>query len=210
MKKIYLFLITLLFISIPIDVFAAGNITYYGTSKEFVFLSDEDIFGNFKNIMPGDKLTEQIIIKNSASKNVKIKLYVRSLGATEETRDFLSQLNLTVKKTNSTNLFKGPASETENLTDWTYLGTIYSGGKVNLDVILEVPLELSNEYQDKVGYVNWQFKVEELPVSSDDPKNPSTLDNIFSYFVLSGISLLIIIIFLTILVIKNKKDKKSK
>jgi len=210
MKKIYLFLITLLFISIPIDVFAAGNITYYGTSKEFVFLSDEDIFGNFKNIMPGDKLTEQIIIKNSASKNVKIKLYVRSLGATEETRDFLSQLNLTVKKINSTNLFKGPASETENLTDWTYLGTIYSGGKVNLDVILEVPLELSNEYQDKVGYVNWQFKVEELPVSSDDPKNPSTLDNIFSYFVLSGISLLIIIIFLTILVIKNKKDKKSK
>lgn len=210
MKKIYLFLIALLLVCIPTNVFAQGNITYAGTSEKFIHTNSNDIFENFKNVMPGDKITEQITIDNATSNEVKIKLYMRSLGATEETKDFLSKLNLTVDKVNDTNLFKGPASEPTSLTEWIYLGTIYSGGKVTLDVTLEVPIELSNEYQDKVGYIDWQFKVEELPISPDDPKNPSTLDNINAYLILGSVSLLTLLILIIIfLKKKNKGDKET-
>jgi hypothetical protein len=66
-------------------------------------------------------------------------------------------------------MFDAAANETAGLTDWVLLGTLYSGGEVDLTVTLEVPIELDNDYQKTVGYVNWEFKVEEFPVEESDP-----------------------------------------
>lgn len=202
--KICIFLSVLAFLfSYSLTAYAAGSVSYDGGANEFFFepgtkQSPTSLFGNFQNVMPGDTLTDQILIKNDTSKKIKIKVYMRSLGAQNNTDDFLSQLNLTVRQKNDSILFSAPADEKAQLKDWVYLGTVYSGGEIPLDLTLEVPVTLSNDYQNEVGYVDWEFKVEELPISPSDPKSPQTGDrsNVVLYFRVMVLSLLALILLL--------------
>lgn len=217
MKKIITILITLaVLLSSTVTVFAAdGKVTYSGNAGSFVFEpgSDHsltDLFPNFKGVMPGDKLTQQITVKNDADNNVKVKIYVRSLGAHEDSKAFLSQLGLKVK-TSSENemayMFDAAASETAQLTDWVCLGTLYSGGEVNLEVTLNVPVELPNEFQNKIGYLDWEFMIEEFPIEEGDPKPPQTGDN--SNMALWFTIMICSLIMMIILLVWRKKDKEN-
>ena len=160
-----------------------ANVKYVGNAKKFFFspgseFSLTDLFPNFKDVMPGDSLTQKITVTNDISNNVKIKVYMRSYGATDESYvEFLDQLRLTVTKAEETVLFDAAADKTDGLTEWTYLGTLYSGGTVDLNVTLEVPTTLDNMFKKLYGEIEWEFAVEELPVSPDDPKPPKTGDD---------------------------------
>ena len=217
MKKIIALLFTVvLLLSSTVTVFAAdGKVTYSGNAGSFVFEpgSDHsltDLFPNFKGVMPGDTLTQKITVKNDADNKVKVKIYIRSLGAHEDSKEFLSQLGLKVKKSSDNDMaymFDAVANETAQLTDWVYLGMLYSGGEVNLDVTLNVPVELPNEYQNKIGYLDWEFMIEEFPVEPDDPKPPQTGDNSnmglwFALMLCSGAMLIILLFW-------RKKDKEN-
>ena len=217
MKKIIALLFTfVLLLSSTVTVFAEdGKVTYSGNAGNFVFEpgSDHsltDLFPNFKGVMPGDTLTQKITVKNDADNNVKVKIYVRSLGAHEDSEAFLSQLGLKVK-TSSENemayMFDAAASETAQLTDWVCLGTLYSGGEVNLDVTLNVHTSLDNEFQSKIGYLDWEFMIEEFPVEEGDPKPPQTGDNsnmgLWFALMISSLAMLII------LLVWRKKDKEN-
>ena len=217
MKKIITLLITLvLLLSSTVTVFAAdGKVTYSGNAGNFVFEpgsehSLTDLFPNFKGVMPGDTLTQKITVKNDADNKVKVKIYVRSLGAHKDSVEFLSRLGLKVSKSEENKMaymFDAAANETAQLTDWVCLGTLYSGGEVNLDVTLNVPTSLDNEFQNKIGYLDWEFMIEEFPIEEGDPKPPQTGDNsnMGLWFTIMICSLIMMII----LLVWRKKDKEN-
>ena len=217
MKKIVaLFVVFIVVLSSVMPVYAAdGKVTYSGNAGSFVFepgseVSLTDLFPNFKGVMPGDALTQKITVKNNADNKVKVKIYLRSLGADEDSADFLSQLNLKVaisKENKMAYMFDAAANETAQLTDWVCLGTLYSGGKVDLDITLNVPAQLGNEFQNKTGYLHWEFRIEEFPVEPGDPLPPQTGDNSHLglwYALMLGSALMIIILLLW-----RKKDKEN-
>ena len=172
MKKIVTFLMILLLnMACVLPVFATeANVIYDGNAKAFIFepgtdCSLTDLFPNFKDVMPGDSIFQQITVKNTAPRGTKVKIYMRALGAWEESEWFLSQLGLRVELADNTvrePLFDAAASETDGLANWVCLGTFDSGSEVDLNVILDVPVELDNWYSSRVGFLDWEFKVEEI------------------------------------------------
>lgn len=216
MRNLLLILtVVTLMMSSTVTAFATGTVTYDGNAKKFIFepgskYSPTDLFSDFKGVMPGDSITQKVFIKNDVANDVKIRLYIRSLGAKEGSEDFLSKLNLRVSQNGDSNLFDAPADQSAQLTEWVYLGTFYSGAEIDLNVTLDVPTELGNEYQEAVGYLEWQFKVEELPVEPDDPKPPQTGDttNSTPYIVLASVSGLVLIFFQA-LGQRRKQEKSS-
>ena len=217
MKKIIPLLIALaLLLSSAVTAFAAdGKVTYSGDAGKFVFEpgsehSLTDLFPNFKGVMPGDTLTQKITVKNDADNKVKVKIYMRSQGAHEDSVEFLSRLGLKVAKSEENSMaymFDAAANETAQLTEWVCLGTLYSGGEVNLDVTLNVPTSLDNAYQNNIGYLDWEFMIEEFPIEPGDPVPPLTGDDFNTGLwvaIMCGSLLMMIILFLW-----RKKDKEN-
>ncbi len=223
MKKLISLMITLILsFSVALPAFAAdGEVIYDGDAREFIFepgseYSPTDLFPNFKGVMPGDSLTQKITVRNDASNEVKVKIYLRSLGAHEDSVEFLSQLGLRVKTSEENEMaymFDAAASETAQLTDWVLLGTLYSGGEVNLDVILDVPVTLDNEFQDAVGYLDWEFMVEEFPIEEDDPTPPDTGDDaqlILWASLMGGATLVMIVLIILIMRRRRAQSEERK
>ena len=218
MKKIFATLLVLAMTFTFVLPVAAedGKVTYSGNAGEFIFEpggldSPTDLFPNFKGVMPGDTLTQKITVKNDADKKVKVNIYIRSLGAHENSVEFLSQLGLKVEKSEDNEMaymFDAQADESAQLTDWVCLGTLYSGGEVNLDVTLTVPVELDNQFQEQIGFLDWEFMVEEFPIETDDPKPPTgDTANPVLWITLASVSI-VLLIFLFILG-KKRKEKEE-
>lgn len=146
-----------------------------------------------------------LVVLHAADKKVKIKVYMRSLGAQDGSEELLSHMNLTVRQNGNSVLFEAPANETAQLTDWVYLGTVYSGGKIDLDVTVNVDPALDNRFQDAIGYLDWQFRVEELPVSPGDPKTGDAFDPMLWVLAAAG-SLAMIAVLVAVFKRKAKAD----
>ena len=220
-----LLLCLLLTASLALPASAAdGKVTYKGKSSKFIFApgsthSPTDLFPDLKNVMPGDTLTDTIVIKNGIS-GKKLKVYIRSLGAQgeeadaetqegtqdlvtkEESAAFLSQMKLKVTKANGSRLYEAPADQTAQLTNWVYLGMLRPGGKTELDLTLTVPIEMSSDYENQVGYIDWEFKVEEIPITDA----PQTGDYIYMAAVAMTVSLGVLLL---LLIVKKWKKKSE-
>ncbi len=151
---------------------AEGAVRYEGGAEEFVFLpgsvhSASDLFGEqFKDVLPGDVLTQTITVNNASGKNVR--LYLRAEPVADADKDFLDQLRLTVSA-DSKEIFDAQAGQQGALYQNTLLGTFKKNGSTALTVTLTVPETLGNDYMDRSGIVPWTFLAEEI-IEDDTPE----------------------------------------
>ncbi len=227
MKKIKSFttllIAFLLVFSLAVPAFAAAssvvyeghNIFGFGPGSEF---TDTDLFDNFKGVMPGDVLTETVTVRNEASCCDFVKIYMHAkVHGTEnplspevakyETvvsmEDFLSQLSMTVWNGN-TKIYEASPDELDGLRTNVLLGTFRRNQGTTLTVQLNVPAELGNEYEYRVGEVDWVFVVEEYDDANPDIPKTGDESHIVLYAVLMGVSLLGICLLLF-----TRKKKKA-
>ena len=176
-----LVLMLLMVMSLASTAFAVSPaITFNGFSKGFDFrpgseYTQTDLFGNFKNVMPGDTVTETITFTNSADDCDFVNLYMRAEAhdeagnplspkvAEKETAvtmtEFLSKLSM--KVWNGTELiYDATPDQLDGLKSNKLLGTFRTGETATLKVELNVPIELDNKYANRVGEVDWIFHVE--------------------------------------------------
>ena len=203
MKKLILFLLILSCMVVSVSA-EDGNVTYDGNAREFIFepgspFSPTDLFPDFKNAMPGDVLTQQIHVKNDMSQHVKIKIYLRALGAKDDpvSQEMLSQMYLEVVQDEETVLFSAPADQTAQLTDWVCLGTFYSGYDTTLTAKLHISTALDNRFMNSAAYFDWEFMVEEFPIDPSDPVPPTGDSFQPIWIAVAAVSLLLLVLLLT-------------
>lgn len=223
MRRIIIVAVLLLSLTIVAPASALRSAVYFeGGAENFVFYpgsewSDTDIFGSLKNAMPGDTITQQIKIRNTASEYDSVKIYIRAkahggdnplsdeVAATETVasiQDFLAQLHMKVWN-NDELIFDASPNELGGLSENVFLGTFLNGASTTLKIELAVPSSLGSEYMHRAGEVDWIFTAEGYKdeVAPDEPTptpdNSRTLDNIIHYsftFGLSAIGLIISVI----------------
>ena len=175
-------LVLVLLLGMSATAFAESKVTYEGGAEKFVFLpgseyTETDLFENFKGVMPGDVITQEITVQNNYTKAEKVKIYLRAVVHDEQgnplseevartedlvsMQDFLSQLTMTVKQGDKV-LFSASPDELDGLKENVLLGTFPGRSKTILTVELSVPFELGNEYANRVGEVDWVFTAEEV------------------------------------------------
>ena len=180
-KTIFSLVLTLLLtVSLATSAFASSSITFKGFSAGFDFqpgseYTETDLFDGFKNVMPGDTVTDTITFTNEATDCDYVNLYMRAEThdeagnplsekvAEKETvatmTEFLSKLSM--KVWNGTELiYDASPDQLDGLQNNTLLGTFRTGDTTTLKVELTVPIELDNRFANRVGEVDWIFHVE--------------------------------------------------
>lgn len=201
-KAFSLLLALMMVMGFATTAFAAGASVTFKNGKLVVFqpgsdYTQTDLFGNFKNIMPGDTLTEEITVENQSGDSDYIKVYLRAVPHDEtgnpisekvlaelrsdERRgektelaymyDFLAQLQLTVKN-GAEVIYQASPDETDGLTNNVYLGSLRKGQSLKLDVELKVPIEMGNDYANRIGEVDWVFAAEAFNDVTPPPEGP--------------------------------------
>lgn len=241
MKKLFrritgLFFALLFLINSAPTAFAASSIVVSGKNLfEYDPVSQytkTDLFDGFKNVIPGDKLTETITITNNIVGADYIKVYLQAIphddeknplsysesyeaedghdqaGIDKQRDETVASMSDFLSKLNmkvsqgKKVIFEGAPNTTKGLEKNLYLGKIRRLKSLELKVELEVPVELDNTYANRVGEVDWQFTIE----AHDDPSNnPTTGDYIMAalaVMILSGVGLIILL-----LIRKKQKDK---
>ncbi|MBE5869542.1 MAG: Cna B-type domain-containing protein [Lachnospiraceae bacterium] len=192
----FLILALLVILSQSVKAFATdATITFKGLAEGFDFqpgseYTATDLFDNFKDVMPGDKLAETIQVQNSATDCDYIKLYMRAVvhdesgnpltyskvsenvegknqsnidGQSNETVATMQDFlsQLTMRIYNGAQLiYEASPDQAGALADNVYLGTLFTGESLELTVELDVPIELDNTYANRVGEVDWIFLAE--------------------------------------------------
>lgn len=168
-----LLMILVIQLGAALQVYAKSEVEYDGNAKKFVFLpSNKDLFDDFKGVMPGDVINQDITLKNNSKDNVKIYMKAEST----ENDNFLSQMKIKVLSKGA-QISSGNADQTTGLNNWVLLDTLSAGASIDLDVELTVPIEMKNAFADQTGKIIWRFKVEVNDDSSSGGESSNNNNN---------------------------------
>ena len=190
------------------------TVYFDGNKKEILFLNanNGDLFNNLKELMPGDKESQDILLKfDNINNEIKVFLKVTNRELNELPNGVTINLYENEKKL-------------EQKEDLINLGTFSKDEESNLRVEVEIDEEAGNELQDLEYNFNWQFFIQENEKDINSENNtenennentnndllevPYTYDNsnIYIYIIICIISFIMMVLS----IIALKKESKQK
>lgn len=183
---------------------APPNVELEGNANGIVYIPGDEPFLLGEEMVPGDKITRTLEIKNKYDK--PYKLYLKSERVTpKETYDLLDVINLKITYKDEV-IYEGPVSGEDGMGENIDLGTYNPGDEENLIATVEFDPSISPadaNYWNKEAQVDWIFtaqatKDSSQPITppsenkpSEDINSPQTGDtNILPYVILGGVSVL--------------------
>ena len=161
----------------------------------------DGFFNNLGGLLPGDSISDQITIDNNSSNKIEYFLSNDIENLTQEEIDLLEKVNITIKNSKGKELYNGKITKVNNIL----LGIYNSGSNDIINFTISIPSNLDNEYSKIATKIIWVFSVGEESSSI----NPKTWDLRFdwsiTFFLLSALGLLIVMI-----IEKIKKDNIEK
>jgi len=204
-KIVSLLLVLTVMQLMTVSVLAAdSDVIYVGGEAKFIFVpgSDEsptDLFVNFKNVMPGDVLTQTVNIVNSFEDCDYVNFYLQAVPHTDDknplseavdqiistdTRNtgdkiaymenFLSKLHLKVENGREI-IFDASADQQADLKDPVFLCSLKYGKGRNLEITLTIPEDLEDAFADRIGEIDWKFIAEKCNNDDDNASEETCL-----------------------------------
>ncbi len=162
--------------------FADDTAVTYNGGGDFSLTTDSELeetslFPDLEGAMPGDVLTQNVVVTNDSSETDYVNIYLRAEAHDESSNpletivqdtetvasmsDFLAQLQMKVYNGDEL-IYESSPDQEDGLSENVRLGSFAKGESTTLRVELTVPAELGNEYANRSGEVDWIFTVEEL------------------------------------------------
>ena len=136
-----------------------SNVELIGTAEGMVLIPGEERFLESLNMLPGDSVSRQLVIKNKYSSEYEIYVRAERVSTADEF-DLLSKLQLNVDYDGRT-IYEGSANGEKvegAMTSNISLGTLKPGEEKILNAKVVLPGELvGNDYKNKEAEVNWIF-----------------------------------------------------
>lgn len=181
-KKLSVFILLIMTAALMLSMSTAAyaqspSIEYKGQSAGLAFApgseyTDTDLFSAFKNVVPGDKITDSIRFTNTAADCDYVVLFMRVLDHSpanplsenvaaltdlDSSKEFLDMLTLTVAVDGGAEVYSGPASGNSG---YVQIGSFARNQGADIKVTLTVPKEADNDFADKLGEVDFVFQVQ--------------------------------------------------
>lgn len=148
-------------------------ISFISPEKAFRFdAKDGDLFADFKNLIPGESVSQTITVTNEYAQNAKIYLCADITDqpqATDKTRELIQKLLkeyavISIRDEQGTVLYQGPVwgnlnSDGTGLTMKSpiQLADFHPGQNKKYTVNLSLDPRVDNQYEELLGLVKWVF-----------------------------------------------------
>lgn len=163
-----------------------SNVSFLNEADKFITLPGEDLFLNFKGLMPGDDAEQQVKVSNKDKDDIYLYMYADQTSLekfkSESDKDISDELinacTITVTATYSDGtsdvIYEGPVKGQSSEYDMTipdsiYLGEYRQDEEATLDVKLHVPEEWN--VGNVEGKIDWIFDCMKLD-DQDVPEEP--------------------------------------
>ncbi|MCI5699040.1 MAG: hypothetical protein MR308_01390 [Lachnospiraceae bacterium] len=188
-----------------VNPYTTMYVEFEGNSHKLVAVPD-DFFSNIGTAMPGDHLSDTVILKNTTSDAAELFFHTAlPENLSQEQKNLLEQIVLSISL-DGKELYRGNL-EAASLHSDLSLGTYPSRSTKNFDFTLTLPAELKNRYALADTVVRWVFSVRQ-----DGATSPVKTGDTMTYlpFVFLGAGGLISAGIYLILLIRRKHTSSSK
>lgn len=171
--------------------------------KEFIFngSSKDDLFADLKGLLPGSTRTQVLSVTNDSGTDTDLSIsYMMSNDSSESLKDLMNKyVTITVRDKNGKVTYNGPISgEGASIK----LGSFEKGESKKVTVTASVDPNMSEQYSQLKGSVEWGFLADEIPhlvKTSDD----------FKKYIYMGIGLVVLGMIMLVISEKGKRRNES-